>query len=146
MAASKNFPKVAAVVSVRHYKDPQNDSPFKKWFDRLDASAVDIVNDAIRKRVNGIVAHSDPVGKGVHELKQGKYRVYYGNDGDELIVLLGGGTKQRQQNDIDTAKDRWLDYRERKKTHLAVTQSPKTGKKPTQSKGRKSKRHAGKGP
>jgi putative addiction module killer protein len=43
------------------------------------------------------------------------YRVYFGKDGDRLVILLGGGTKHRQQNDIRTAQMRWLDYKERKK-------------------------------
>lgn len=43
------------------------------------------------------------------------YRVYFGKDGEEIVILLGGGTKQRQQNDIQVALDRWEDYKERKK-------------------------------
>ena len=41
------------------------------------------------------------------------YRVYFGRDGDRLIVLLGGGTKKRQQ-DIEEALTRWTDYKRRK--------------------------------
>ena len=43
------------------------------------------------------------------------YRVYFGKDGEEIVILLGGGTKQRQQNDISLALDRWKDYKQRKK-------------------------------
>ena len=43
------------------------------------------------------------------------YRIYFGRDGDEIVVLVGGGTKQRQQRDIDLAHARWADYRRRKK-------------------------------
>jgi putative component of toxin-antitoxin plasmid stabilization module len=32
-----------------------------------------------------------------------------------LVILLGGGTKKRQQQDIAKAKERWLDYKKRKK-------------------------------
>ena len=28
------------------------------------------------------------------------YRVYFGQDGDQLVILLAGGTKRRQENDI----------------------------------------------
>ena len=42
------------------------------------------------------------------------YRVYFAKDGDNLIILLGGGTKKRQQKDIDNAKKRWRDYKNRK--------------------------------
>ena len=43
------------------------------------------------------------------------YRVYFGRDGDTLIILLGGGTKTRQQNDIKIAQDLWQEYRRRKR-------------------------------
>lgn len=52
------------------------------------------------------------VGEGVWELRihHGPgYRVYYGEDGD-LIVVLMGGTKATQPNDIATAKEYWADY------------------------------------
>src|SRR5215207_2979393 len=39
------------------------------------------------------------------------YRVYFGRDGDTIVILLTGGTKKRQQRDIDTAKAYWRDYR-----------------------------------
>jgi putative addiction module killer protein len=43
------------------------------------------------------------------------YRVYFGKDGEQVVILLGGGTKQRQQIDISRALDRWEDYKQRKK-------------------------------
>ncbi|WP_244506498.1 type II toxin-antitoxin system RelE/ParE family toxin [Pararhizobium polonicum] len=42
------------------------------------------------------------------------YRIYFGRDGEELVILLAGGTKKRQQNDIETAHERWRDYKRRK--------------------------------
>ena len=39
------------------------------------------------------------------------YRVYFGRDGDTIVILLTGGTKKRQQRDIDTAKAYWRDYK-----------------------------------
>ena len=41
------------------------------------------------------------------------YRIFFGMDGDEFI-LLGGGSKKGQQEDIALAKERWRDYRKRK--------------------------------
>ena len=43
------------------------------------------------------------------------YRVYFGKEGEQIVILLGGGTKQRQQNDIKVALERWEDYKQRKK-------------------------------
>jgi len=42
------------------------------------------------------------------------YRVYFGKDGDALVILLGGGTKKGQDRDIATAHLRWKDYKKRK--------------------------------
>jgi putative component of toxin-antitoxin plasmid stabilization module len=36
-------------------------------------------------------------------------------DGEKLIILLGGGTKKRQQADIDLAKQLWAEYKRKKK-------------------------------
>ena len=43
------------------------------------------------------------------------YRIYFGQDGVDLVILLAGGTKRRQQRDVETAQMRWADYKERKK-------------------------------
>ena len=42
------------------------------------------------------------------------YRVYFGKDGEAIVILLGGGTKKRQDRDIATAHERWADYKRRK--------------------------------
>lgn len=42
------------------------------------------------------------------------YRVYFGQEGEKLIILLGGGTKKRQQHDIEDARARWAEYKRRK--------------------------------
>ena len=43
------------------------------------------------------------------------YRLYFGRDGDSLVILLAGGTKRRQQHDIAMAQARWADYKKRRK-------------------------------
>ena len=40
------------------------------------------------------------------------YRIYFGREGDRIIILLGGGTKQRQSADIERARAFWIDYLE----------------------------------
>ena len=42
------------------------------------------------------------------------YRVYFGKDGETLVILLGGGTKKTQDRDIAIAHARWQDYKKRK--------------------------------
>ncbi len=58
------------------------------------------------------------VGSGVHEYRIDfgpGYRMYFGKDGERVVLLLGGGTKKRQQKDIADAHRRWQDYKRRKK-------------------------------
>jgi putative addiction module killer protein len=55
------------------------------------------------------LSNAKGIGSGVHE-----YRIYFGKDGDHLVILVGGGTKKRQQENINTALARWQDYEQRK--------------------------------
>ena len=57
------------------------------------------------------------VGGGVYERRIDfgpGFRIYFGKDGDTVLILLGGSSKQRQQEAIEIAKTRWTDYRRRK--------------------------------
>jgi len=59
------------------------------------------------------------VGSGVFEYRIDfgpGYRVYFGKDGEQIVILLCGGTKLRQQNDITIAKKYWLDYKRQKRS------------------------------
>jgi len=42
------------------------------------------------------------------------YRIYFGRDGDRLILLLAGSTKRRQQKAISMAQELWREYKRRK--------------------------------
>jgi putative addiction module killer protein len=57
------------------------------------------------------------VGSGVFEVRIDfgpGYRVYFGKDGERVVILLGGGAKKRQQRDIENALSNWEDYKRRK--------------------------------
>ncbi len=63
------------------------------------------------------LSNAKGVGEGVLEYRIDwgpGYRVYFGRDGETLVILLTGGTKQRQQRDIDIAKALWADYKRRR--------------------------------
>ena len=63
----------------------------------------------------GNLADHKGVGGGVfeHRIHDGPgYRVYFGKDGRKLIILLGGGTKKRQQRDIEAARQLWKRYKD----------------------------------
>ena len=81
-------------------------------------SANRLVSNAMseNQRTNSVYAKS--IGSGVQEyrIELGPgYRIYFGRDGDRLVILLGGGTKNRQQDDIRDAQAYWADYRRRKR-------------------------------
>ena len=93
-------------------------SPFRRWFDGLDAQAAAGVTVAIERLAEGNVSNVKSIGEGAAELKINRgpgYRIYFGWDGKVLVILLGGGTKRGQQGDIDAALRRWRDYKERKR-------------------------------
>lgn len=65
----------------------------------------------------GNLSNAKGVGDGVLEYRIDwgpGYRVYFGRDGDALVIRLTGGTKTRQQRDIDTAHALWADYKARR--------------------------------
>lgn len=73
---------------------------------------------AIERLADGNVSNVKSIGEGAAEIKINRgpgYRVYFGWDGKALIILLGGGTKRSQRNDIDTALRCWRDYKTRKR-------------------------------
>ena len=76
------------------------------------------VRTAIARMEAGNFSNVEPVGHGVKEYKINfgpGYRIYFGKDGDKLVILLGGGTKKRQSRDIETAKTLWKEYKSRKR-------------------------------
>ena len=58
----------------------------------------------------GNFSNSKGMGEGVLEC-----RIDFGREGDSIVILLGGGTKKRQQNDIEVAKALWKEYKRRKR-------------------------------
>jgi putative addiction module killer protein len=108
-----------AMVEVREYLDQRGQSPFAAWSDRLNREAAAKVAAALARIQQGNFSNTKSVGGGVYEYRIDfgpGYRIYFGKDGDLLVILVGGGTKKRQQVDIATALARWQDYKERKGT------------------------------
>ncbi len=104
--------------SVVEFLEEDGSSPFARWFLGLDAEAAAKVNAAVVRMELGNLSDVKALGEGVSERRihwGSGYRVYFGQDGDSLILLLGGGTKKRQERDIQVAKDRWTRYKARKK-------------------------------
>jgi putative addiction module killer protein len=105
------------MVEVREYLDRRGLSPFAAWSDRLNAEAAAKIVTALARIQQGNFSSAKGVSAGVYEYRihfGPGYRIYFGKDGDRLVILVGGGTKNRQQQDIKTALTRWQDYKERK--------------------------------
>jgi putative addiction module killer protein len=104
-------------VTLREYLDKAGRSPFGRWFDDLDPTAAAKVTTALARIEQGNLSRAKGVGAGVFEstIDFGPgYRIYFGKDGETLVILLGGGTKKRQAHDIALAHERWADYKRRK--------------------------------
>ncbi|WP_373007032.1 type II toxin-antitoxin system RelE/ParE family toxin [Hyphomonas sp.] len=94
-------------MEVREYLDAEGSSPYAKWFDRLNVAAAVKVATAIHRMEQGNVSNVKGDGAGVYEYRIDfgpGYRIYFGKDGDRLVILLAGGTKKRQDADISAAK------------------------------------------
>ncbi len=105
------------MLQVREYIDAAGRSPFAKWLRALNVHAAAKVTTALERIVEGNLSNVKTVGGGVLEYKIDfgpGYRIYFGRDGDRLVILLAGGVKKRQQEDIRLAKANWEDYRSRK--------------------------------
>ncbi len=105
------------MLELRYYLAGDGGSPFEEWFTGLDAPAAAKVAVALARLEQGNLLNAKGVGEGVLEYRIDwgpGYRVYFGRDRDVLVILLTGGTKQRQQRDIEAAKSIWADYKRRR--------------------------------
>jgi putative addiction module killer protein len=103
-------------MNVQEYLNKDGSSPYQEWFDALDTMAaakvavakarLELGNTSSIKWFDGIGEYRIDWGPG--------YRIYLLQDGKQLIVLLGGGTKRNQQSDIERAKRLSQDYKRRK--------------------------------
>lgn len=99
------------------YLDERGRSPFARWFNKLDAQTAVRIRVALARLEMGSAADIKGLGGGVYEYRLhfgAGYRVYFGKEGDALVILLVGGSKQRQSADVANAKALWRDYEDRK--------------------------------
>jgi putative addiction module killer protein len=104
-------------VVVREYIRADDRCPFRRWFISLNPPARAKVAIALTRIENGNFSNVKSVGSGILEFRIDYgpgYRIYFGRDGERLVILLGGGSKQGQQRDIAAANVLWQEYRMRK--------------------------------
>jgi putative addiction module killer protein len=104
-------------IAIRYFVETNGRVPFQEWFDSLDRSTQARIAVGLTRLSRGNRSQVKGVGAGVVEIRLDfgpGYRIYFGQDGETLLILLAGGTKKRQADDIATAKVRWAQYKERK--------------------------------
>lgn len=106
------------MLEIRYYVAADGQPPFERWFSDLETIARARVARAITRLEQGNFSNVKSVGEGVFEYRIDfgpGYRVYFGQDGQTWVILLTGGTKKRQQRDIDEAHAYWQDYKQSKR-------------------------------
>ena len=103
-------------MRVREYIQEDGSIPFKKWFNKLNHQAAAKVSVALVRMELGNTSNIKWFsGLGKYRIDRGPgYRIYLTQDGDDLIVLFGGGTKKRQQKDILEARELLKEYKSRR--------------------------------
>ena len=104
-------------MEIREYVTLGGRVPFLEWIDKLrDRSARTRIRVQLDRLLTGNFGDHKSLGHGLHELRihyGPGYRIYYGLEGQALILLLCGGNKATQQSDIRLAANYWQDYRRR---------------------------------
>ena len=103
---------------IQFYINAAGKIPFSKWFDNLkDTQAQYKIDLRLNRLQLGNLGDYRSVGEGVCELKINHgpgYRVYFGQVGTTIILLLCGGDKSTQEQDISLAIEYWNDYKRRR--------------------------------
>jgi len=99
---------------IQNYVKADDSSPFEEWYNSLrDNKAKNRIQLRLARIQEGNLGDYRSVGEGVFELKIDYgpgYRVYFGQIGSIIILLLCGGDKSSQDRDIRKAKEYWADY------------------------------------
>jgi len=103
-------------LTVVEYVREDGSKPYQAWFDDLPAQAAAKVATARARLEMGNTSALKWISViGEYRIDWGPgYRIYLAKDGEDLVILLAGGTKQRQQADIGRAKILWAEYKARK--------------------------------
>jgi putative addiction module killer protein len=103
-------------LNVVEYVRQDGANPYRSWFDGLPSqAAAKVATTTLRLQMGNTSSVKWFSGIGEYRIDWGPgYRIYLAKDGDDLIILLGGGTKKSQRADIERAKVMWAEYKLRK--------------------------------
>ena len=103
------------------YLTADGSDPYWDWNQSLDPMTRAKVHSRVFRLSQGNFQNCKPIAdahvKGVRELRIDLgpgYRVYFGRDGEKLVLLLTGGVKKSQRRDVVKALEYWKDYKARK--------------------------------
>lgn len=100
-------------VEIRYYQTVSERCPFRDWLDSLDTTLEKNVDLRLARVRRGLLGDVEPVGEGVFELKMDVgpgCRIYFGREGNVMVILLNAGDKKHQSADIKKARGFWHDY------------------------------------
>lgn len=99
------------------YADENGNEPFQQWLDKLrDGQGRRRILNRLQRVQQGNYGDVKPIGGGLSELRiffGPGYRVYFGEDAGNIIIILCGGDKDSQDRDIENAKAYWKEYKNR---------------------------------
>ncbi len=102
---------------IRIYQTATGKRPFMDWINGLkDISGKALIYRRIERAAEGNPGKVRRLSQGVWEMKipyGPGYSVYYGKDGETIVILLTGGDKSGQAKDIKKAREYWRDYLDR---------------------------------
>ena len=108
----------ASPKSLKLFRSRSGSIPFAEWFLELrDFRAKQKILARLARVRAGNLGQTNSVGEGVQELKIDYgpgYRVYFGQAGTEIVILLCGGDKHTQDGDIKKAKAYFTEYKKEK--------------------------------
>jgi putative addiction module killer protein len=99
--------------TVAYYADQAGHEPFVEWLEKLDRVTHKRVLARLHRIEQGNYGDYKHIQDGVHELRLffgPGYRIYFGEVGGKIVVLLCGGDKSTQDKDIKTALAYWKEY------------------------------------
>lgn len=105
------------LVTVQVYQTSAGIRPFENWLSSLQPAVREIVDARLIRVRRGLFGDAKFLGRGIWELRIDHgpgLRIYFGRDGQTLVILLNAGQKKGQSGDIESARKFWADYLKRK--------------------------------
>lgn len=104
-------------IEIKIYQDQAGKEPFSNWLLKLDSKTQDIIIRRLNRVREGNFGDCKNLGNEIYELRfffGSGYRIYFGKEKKTIVILLCGGDKTSQSNDIKKAKQYWRNYNEKK--------------------------------